>query len=135
MTEDRGRADANHCFVCGPTNPYGLQIGYRMEGDICLASFTPGKNYAGYDQMTHGGILFSALGDVMANWHFLQGARTHTAKCEIRYRQPVVIGTEIRLEGRLVKRKGPLAIMTGVATRASDDAVVADAQGSFMVVK
>jgi acyl-coenzyme A thioesterase PaaI-like protein len=47
----------------------------------------------------------------------------------------VVIGTEIRLEGRLVKRKGPLAIMTGVATRASDDAVVADAQGSFMVVK
>ena len=135
MTEDRGRADANHCFVCGPTNPYGLQIAYRMEGDICLASFTPGKNYAGYDQMTHGDILFSALDDVMANWHFLQGARAHTAKCEIRYRQPVVIGTEIRLEGRLVKRKGPLAIMTGVATRASDDAVVADAQGSFMVVK
>ncbi len=135
MTEDRGRADANHCFVCGPTNPYGLQIAYRMEGDICLASFTPGKNYAGYDQMTHGGILFSALDDVMANWHFLQGARAHTAKCEIRYRQPVVIGTEIRLEGRLVKRKGALAIMTGVATRASDDAVVADAQGSFMVVK
>jgi len=85
--------------------------------------------------VTHGGIVFSLLDDVMANWHFLQGARAHTAKCEIRYRQPVVIGTEIRLEGRLVKRKGALAIMTGVATRASDDVVVADAQGSFMVVK
>jgi acyl-coenzyme A thioesterase PaaI-like protein len=106
-----------------------------MDGDICRASFVPGKNYAGYDQMTHGGILYSALDDVMANWHFLQGARAHTAKCEIRYRKPVIIGTEIQLEGRLLKRKGPVAIMSGVATRVADHTVVADAQGSFMVVK
>lgn len=135
MTEDRARPDANHCFVCGPTNPFGLKIEFRMEDDVCRASFTPGQNYAGYDQMTHGGILYSALDDVMANWHFLQGARAHTAKCEIRYRQPVMIGTELLLEGRLLKRKGPVAIMSGVATRSADGVIVADTQGSFMVVK
>jgi acyl-coenzyme A thioesterase PaaI-like protein len=135
VTEDRARPDANHCFVCGPTNPFGLKIAFRMEDDVCRASFTPGQNYAGYDQMTHGGILYSALDDVMANWHFLQGARAHTAKCEIRYRQPVMIGTELLLEGRLLKRKGPVAIMSGVATRSADGVIVADTQGSFMVVK
>jgi acyl-coenzyme A thioesterase PaaI-like protein len=135
VTEDRARPDANHCFVCGPTNPLGLKIAFRMEDDVCRASFTPGQNYAGYDQMTHGGILYSALDDVMANWHFLQGARAHTAKCEIRYRQPVMIGTELHLEGRLLKRKGPVAIMSGVATRSADGVIVADTQGSFMVVK
>jgi acyl-coenzyme A thioesterase PaaI-like protein len=135
VTEDRARPDANHCFVCGPTNPFGLKIEFRMEDDVCRASFTPGQNYAGYDQMTHGGILYSALDDVMANWHFLQGARAHTAKCEIRYRQPVMIGTELLLEGRLLKRKGPVAIMSGVATRSADGVIVADTQGSFMVVK
>ena len=134
MTEDRGRPDANHCFVCGPTNPAGLQIAYRMDGDICRASFTPGENHAGYDRMAHGGILYSALDDVMANWLFLQGARAHTAKCEIRYRQPVTIGTEIRLEGRLVKRKGPVAIMEGKAARAADNEIIAHARASFMIV-
>ncbi len=134
MTETRGRQDANHCFVCGPENPHGLQIEFRMDGDVCRATFVPGEHHVGYDRMTHGGLLYSALDDVMANWHFLQGTRAHTAKCEIRYRQPVTVGTEIRLEGRLLKTKGRVAIMEGRAIRVSDDTCVADAEGSFMLV-
>jgi len=45
VSEERGRADANHCFVCGPNNPHGLRIKFRMEGDLCRASFTPGVQY------------------------------------------------------------------------------------------
>ncbi len=134
MSEERGRPDANHCFVCGPDNPHGLRIKYWMEGDLCRASFTPGNDYVGYDEMTHGGIIFSALDDVMANWLFLQGARAHTAKCEIRYRKPVPIGTRIELTGRLIKRKGRVAVMAGEARRAADNDLVADARASFMVV-
>jgi acyl-coenzyme A thioesterase PaaI-like protein len=85
--------------------------------------------------MVHGGIIFSALDDVMANWLFLQGTRGHTAKCEIRYRQPVSIGTRLELTGRLIRRKGQVAVMAGEARRATDDVLVADAQGSFMVVE
>ena len=134
MSEARGRPDANRCFVCGPDNPTGLQITFRMDGDICRAAFTPGPDHCGYDQQCHGGILFSVLDDVMANWLFLQGIRAHTARCEIRYRQPVELGVELQLEGRLVRRKGPVAMMEGRAMRATDGKVVADAQGSFMVV-
>jgi len=132
--EERGRPDANNCFVCGPTNPEGLRIDYRMDGDVCRATFTPGANHVGYDQMLHGGIMYSVLDDVMANWLFLQGTRAHTAKCEIRYRQPVPIGTQLELEGRLVRRKGKLALMTGSLTRADDATEVADARASFMIV-
>jgi len=134
MSEERSRPDANDCFVCGPDNPYGLRIVYRMAGDECRASFTPGAQYAGYDEMTHGGILFSVLDDVMANWLFLQGARGHTGKCEIRFRQAVPVGTRIELTGRLVKRKGRVAMMTGEARRAADDELVADARASFMII-
>jgi acyl-coenzyme A thioesterase PaaI-like protein len=134
VTDDQIRPDANHCFVCGPTNPIGLQIDYRMDHESCRATFTPGELHVGYDKMTHGGIIFSALDDVMANWLFLQGARAHTAKCEIRYRQPVVTGTCLELEGRQLKRKGRLVILEGVARRSTDDVVVADAQASFMLV-
>ncbi|HJP38204.1 MAG: PaaI family thioesterase [Gammaproteobacteria bacterium] len=135
MSEERGRPDANHCFVCGPDNPHGLRIRFWLEDDQCRAAFTPGAAYGGYDSMVHGGIIFSALDDVMANWLFLQGTRGHTAKCEIRYRQPVSIGTRLELTGRLIRRKGQVAVMAGEARRATDDVLVADAQGSFMVVE
>ena len=134
MTVDRARSDANKCFVCGPGNPIGLQIEFQIDDDRCRASFCPGEDHIGFENMVHGGIMFSVLDDVMANWLFLQGARGHTAKCEIRYRQPVAVGTRIDLEGWLVKRKGPLAMLEGIATRASDNEVVADAKASFMIV-
>ena len=134
MTVDRARSDANKCFVCGPGNPIGLRIEFRMDEDRCRASFCPGEDHIGFENMVHGGIMYSVLDDVMANWLFLQGARGHTAKCDIRYRQPVAVGTRIDLEGWLVKRKGPVAILEGIATRASDKKVVADARASFMIV-
>lgn len=134
MSDERGRPDANNCFVCGPGNPEGLRIHFWMDGDVCRAAFTPGENHVGYDRMLHGGIMFSALDDVMANWLFLQGARAHTAKCEIRYRQPVAVGIPLQVEGRLVKRKGRLAMLTGTMTRSDDSTEVASAQASFMIV-
>ena len=65
MGNERARPDANNCFVCGPTNPVGLQIDFRMDGDVCRAAFTPGENHVGWENMLHGGIMYSALDDVM----------------------------------------------------------------------
>jgi acyl-coenzyme A thioesterase PaaI-like protein len=89
----------------------------------------------GYDQVTHGGIVFSLLDDVMANWVWLQGERCFTARADIRYRSELPVGTPIRLEGRCVKRKGRLAQMTGLLIRQADDFVVAEASGAFMTAQ
>lgn len=87
----------------------------------------------GYDSVTHGGIVFSLLDDVMANWIWLQGERCFTARAEIRYREALPVGTPVRLEGRCVKRKGRLAQMQGQVIRAADDVVVAEATAAFML--
>jgi acyl-coenzyme A thioesterase PaaI-like protein len=134
MSEPPGRTDANQCFVCGPDNPLGLRLAFRMDGDVCRAEYRPGPFHGGYRELTHGGVIYSVLDDAMANWHFLQGVRAHTARCEIRYREPVALGETLLLEGREVGRKGRLSFMTAVARRASDLAVVAEADGRFMVV-
>jgi acyl-coenzyme A thioesterase PaaI-like protein len=134
MTRERGRPDANQCFVCGPDNAAGLRVAFRMDGDICRAEFVPAPHHAGYDGMAHGGILFSVLDDVMANWLFLQGIRAHTARCEIRFRQPVPLGTRLSLEGRLHKRRGRLAVMQGRALGQPDGALMVEAEGTFMVI-
>lgn len=135
MNEQRIRSDANRCFVCGPGNARGLQLRFDIDDtDVCRSEFTPGPDHVGYDAMTHGGILYSALDDVMANWLFLKGSRAHTARCEVRYRQPLKTGTTVLLEGRLIRRKGKVAFMRGLALKACDRSVVAEAEASFMIV-
>ncbi len=129
------RPDANRCFVCGPGNPVGLRLTFRLDpDDVCRSEFTPGPDHGGYDQLTHGGLVYSALDDVMANWMFLKGVRAHTARCEIRYRQPLPLGTRVLLEGRLVRQKGKVAFLEGRMLRADDGSVVAETTASFMAV-
>ena len=128
------RASGSHqCFVCGPGNPVGLGVTFELDGDVCRGEFTPRPEHMGYDQVTHGGIVFSLLDDVMANWVWLRGERCFTARAEIRYRSELPVGTPIRLEGRCLKRKGRLAQMEGRLIRKSDDYVVAEASGAFMI--
>lgn len=124
---------ANHCFVCGPANPVGLKVPFRLDDGVCRAEFTPGDHHRGYDTLTHGGILFSLLDDVMANWLWLQGHAAFTARAEVRYRAHLPIGTPVRLEGRCLKRKGRLAMMEGRIVRQDTEEVVAEATGSFMM--
>ncbi len=100
------RTDGENCFVCGKTNPLGLQLTFHLEEDICRAEFTPADDHCGFDGVTHGGIIFSALDDVMANWIYLNDIRAYTAKCEIRYKGYLPTGTAVVLEGRCVKNRG-----------------------------
>jgi len=135
VSEHRGRPDADGCFVCGPANPIGLRIAFRLEGEVCRAEFTPGDHHQGYDGVTHGGILFSILDDVMANCLFLKGMRAYSARSEIRYRDPVPVGTPLRLEGRVQRAKGRFVVLEGRVLRAGDGATVAEAESTFVVVE
>lgn len=128
------RSDANRCFVCGKSNPMGLRLEFRLEEDVCRAEYTPAHDHCGYDGVTHGGIIFSALDDVMANWIFLKGIRAYTAKCDIRYKAELPTGTPVSLEGRCVKERGRLVIMQGTLSRQDNGEVIATCEASFMKV-
>lgn len=125
---------AHNCFVCGPANPIGLRLEFRMEDGLCRSEFTPDGNHEGYPGVVHGGILFSVLDDVMANWLYLQGARAYTARCDIRFRKSGEVGQPLILEGRPVERRGKVVKMRGTAVQAGDGALVAESVGTFMII-
>ena len=104
-----------------------------MEGDVCVGEFRPGDNHCGYDGMTHGGIIYSALDDVMANWLFLRGIRAYTAKSEVRYHRPLATGTLVRLEARCRKQRRNLVVMHGQARDEDPQRPVAECEARFMV--
>ena len=123
---------ANGCFVCGSANPIGLQVQFRLDGELCLAEFTPDVRHAGYDGVTHGGIVYSLLDDVMANGIWLRGERAYTARADIRYRQALPIGVAVRLQGEVSRRRGRLTETVGFMWRIDDGSLIAQASAQFM---
>jgi acyl-coenzyme A thioesterase PaaI-like protein len=126
--------DATMCFACGPDNPIGLKISFSLNDGIVTAEFTANENHVGYENTVHGGIVYSALDDVMANVLYLQNIKAHTAKCEIRYRQALEVGKQVLLKGWIENERRRLVVLKGEMRLASDDSVIADAEASFMKV-
>lgn len=132
-TAPTARDDARYCFVCGPDNPIGLKVAFRVEGKHCSGEFRSRPEHVGFDGVTHGGIVFSLLDDAMANWFYLQGARGYTAKAEIRYRAPMPIGATAAIDCELLKRKGRLVQLAARARDRDDDTLFAECEASFML--
>jgi acyl-coenzyme A thioesterase PaaI-like protein len=132
-TQDSDLESAPMCFACGKDNPIGLRITFNVEGNECTAEFTPNQNHVGWEDTVHGGILYSALDDVTANVLYKNRRKAHTARSEIRYRQPVRVGETLLLRGWIEKEKGRLVVLRGEARRKSDDIVVADCESKFML--
>ncbi len=124
--------DATMCFACGPDNPIGLKINFSLNDGIVTAEFTANENHVGYENTVHGGIVYSALDDVMANVLYLQSIKAHTAKCEIRYRQALEVGKQVLLKGWIENERRRLVVLKGEMRLASNNSVIADAEASFM---
>ena len=125
----------NNCFVCGPNNSSGLKINFSInEQDICIAEFTPEADHVGFQDTTHGGIIFSLLDDVMANWLFLKGKPAQTAKCDLRYKNSLHTGETVLLEGQHLKTKSRMSMMYGVMKTKKEEKVIAECHAKFMII-
>lgn len=118
------------CFVCGVQNPVGLKLAFYETGPAeVTARFTPPEHYQGYPGVLHGGIVATAL-DEAGGRAAMVGDPNHfmfTAKIEVRYRQPTPLGQPLTVVGRLVKRRGRLAVAF-CELRLPDGAVSAEAE-------
>ena len=123
------------CFACGQGNPIGLKIRFTVDGDVCTAEFTPNENHVGFEDTVHGGIIYTALDDVTANILYQQGRKAHTARCEVRYRQPARVGETLKLKGWIESERRRLILLKGEVRRAADDTLIADCEASFMLAK
>lgn len=112
----------------------GLRLTFRLEDGKCVSEFTPDENHVGYPGVVHGGMIYSAMDDVMANWLYLRGARAYTARCEIRYHEPAAVGQALRLVGRQTGGNRKVAKMEATAVRAVDGRTVATAAAVFVIV-
>jgi acyl-coenzyme A thioesterase PaaI-like protein len=128
------KADYEACFGCGSRNPFGIHIGdfTPIEGGYA-ASFTPLPEHRGFEDVVHGGIIATALDEMLAWTATLQeDVFVFTGKLELRYRKPAPADAMYRLNGYLDERRGRRLLLHGDCTT-EDGAVVAEASGLYLV--
>ncbi len=133
MAGQRQIVEANMCFACGPDNPIGLRIKFSLDDGRCVGSFSPGAHHVGFPDIVHGGIIYSALDDVMANLLYLQAIKAHTARCEIRYRKALHVGQQINLSSWIETERRRLVVIKGEARLDEGGDLIAESTGSFML--
>ncbi|RMD83272.1 MAG: PaaI family thioesterase [Candidatus Dadabacteria bacterium] len=95
------------CFGCGPANPVGLRLSFHREGNEVVAWAVLGRQYAGYKDFVHGGIVATMLDEAMgwALFH-LGGVYGVTRSLAVNYRRPVLVGRRVAVRSSIVERDG-----------------------------
>jgi acyl-coenzyme A thioesterase PaaI-like protein len=92
------------CFGCGPANPVGLQMQFYTNGETVASWVTVPPHLCGWSNLAHGGILFTALDEIMGrSIIYLLQRFVLTKSITIEYRKPVPLGREFKVEGRILE--------------------------------
>lgn len=127
--------ETKHCFGCGRDNPIGLKLDMKLDGDRCVAYFTPKAEHESYGDRMHGGLTSTLLDEVMGDYVFRKaGKPAYTAQLEIRFRSAIRIGETVKVEGWPEVHRGRLFIMKGKITHA-DGTPAAEAKAEMMLAK
>lgn len=126
----------HNCFGCGSRNPIGLHLHfYRLSNNEgAWASWTPPKEFEGYNGMIHGGIVCTLLDEIMAWSLYARETWAVTGKLNTTFRKPVLVGEPVRLLGKVTRDRGRVLEIRGEIRRESDDVLLAEGESIFMRV-
>ncbi len=91
--------DDHRCFACGSENPAGLHLVFQAGGRGVTALFTAGKEFQGYKDIVHGGIISTLLDESMAHAAIRAGLMPVTAEIQVRFRSALAVGQQVQVEG------------------------------------
>jgi uncharacterized protein (TIGR00369 family) len=122
----------HHCFACGSLNAHGLQLDLHVEPGRCWTEFALDNRFEGWEGIVHGGILCTILDEVMAwalvgedNWGV-------TARMEVAFRRPVLVGTTVRAQGWITEARRRVVATGARIVDAATGEELASATGRYV---
>lgn len=125
--------DDRYCLCCGEKNPNGFKMKFRYEGDKLLSEAFIPKEYQGFANVVHGGMLGTLLDEMMVNLYWLKGERAVTAEYQVRLKAPCPVGRKVLLSAWHVESKRNV-LWTESEARLEDGTLVAQASAKCMRV-
>ena len=124
----------HHCFVCGTSNPHGLQLRFHTEPEdhVIHSDYIPSDHHAGYPGVLHGGAVAAVLDEAMlwAATH-ATGRMQMSVELAVRYRGKTLTGSHHRIVARFVRQRATMCSTTAELLDAAGD-VCATASGKYL---
>jgi acyl-coenzyme A thioesterase PaaI-like protein len=78
------------CFVCGEANPQGIRAEIYKVGDLIEMAFVPRREFVGWAEVVHGGIVGTVLDELMTWAVIVKGRRAFfAADMAVRFKAPL----------------------------------------------
>ena len=112
---------SNYCFVCGSDNPKSLHLEFKNIGkNTVITEFKLEKEYEGYPDIIHGGILAAILDDAMANTIIINNILIYTVELNVRYLKRCFVMENLQAKGwiedvnhKIIETKGEIRSSSG----------------------
>jgi acyl-coenzyme A thioesterase PaaI-like protein len=122
------------CFVCGEANPIGLRARSWIVDDAIELEFTPSERLAGWNGVTHGGLVATVLDEVMTWAAIIHSDRAcFAADFNVRLRRPLPPETSVVAQARADRSRRGIVFTTS-SMESADGALFATAEGRYMAI-
>lgn len=109
------KLEGYNCFACGTKNPIGLKLQFYVVEEYVCSDIRLDKNYEGWENMAHGGIVSTLLDEVMS-WALIYFKKILfvTRSMRIKYIKPVPLYALLTIKARVMaERKDRLYEVSG----------------------
>lgn len=122
------------CFVCGKTNPIGLDSTFSFHNGRIETQFTPLPPHCGYHSIVHGGILATLLDECMGWTGILsRPVLAKSVELTIRYKESALVHQPLLIWGELVSdRKRLLTARGGVEN--AEGILLCSGEGKYIIL-
>lgn len=124
------------CFVCGESNPIGLNLRFETDGHLVRTRFTPRPEHIGFKEVVHGGIIATLLDEIMV-WACLAQTKrfAYCAEFTVRFLNPLRPGQETLATAELVANRRDRIFEAKAELHGGDGKILAMATGKYLPVK
>jgi uncharacterized protein (TIGR00369 family) len=124
------------CFVCGESNPIGLNLRFETDGRMVWTRFTPRKEHIGFKQVVHGGLIATVLDEIMVWACVAQTKRFgYCAELTVRFQNPLRPGQDTIATAELVANRRDKIFEVKSELKDTAGKTLATATGKYIPVK
>jgi len=118
--------DDKYCLACGEKNPIGMHLVFDVKEDGLYTNYTFPKEFQGYKDTVHGGMISLLLDEIMVNLPWKKfNVPVVSAEIKIKLKKPLIIGKKVTARAFVEKENRKFYIIKSELLETEDRSLVA----------
>ncbi len=128
--------DDNYCIACGKNNPIGMKLVFNVDGDTLWTKYSFPREFQGYKQIVHGGMIALLLDEIMVNLPLRKDKIPAVSyEISVKLRKPLKINESVTARAYYLEFDKRKMTVKGEVIRDSDNEVIATGEAKCLRVK